>query len=63
MVLQISHLTGMDGKIFTEAAGLAKGKSESLSPVCMRVLLLVQRVPCNLGDKQTPSSDFSDGPS
>lgn len=42
MVLQISHLTGMDGKVFTEAAGLAKGKSESLSPVCMCVLLLVQ---------------------
>lgn len=62
MVLQISHLTGMDGKVFTEAAGLAKGKSESLSPVCMRVQR-VQRVPCILGDKQTPSSDFSDGPS
>lgn len=61
-MLHVSHLTGMDGKVFTEAAGLAKGKSESPSLVCMRVLLLVQNVPCISGDKQTPSSDFSDGP-
>lgn len=49
-MLQISHLIGMDGKVFSEMAGLAKGKGGVRSPADLCSLL--QRVPCNSGDEQ-----------
>lgn len=39
-MLQISHLIGVDGKVFSKIAGLARGRRKVRSPadVCMCVL-------------------------
>lgn len=46
-MLQISHLIGMDGKVFREIAGLAKRKEKSeKSSRCLHVCTFLCKVSC-----------------